>query len=104
MKTIVEVEVSEGNSITRYQSKAEGEKALADCITKRFQQAYDSPFLQEPVLFQVGIIAELEEAEKILNGTSTLSMDQYSKFYLQAFAHPDTTILTDYKKSHFQSY
>lgn len=104
MKTIVEVEVSEGSSITRYQSKADVEKALANCIIKRFQQAYDSPFLQEPVLFQVGILAELEEAERILNRTSTLSMDQYSNFYLQAFAHPDPTILTDYKKEHFWSY
>ena len=104
MKTITEVEVSVGEEIIRYHSRDEVEKALAVCITKRFQRAHDSPFLQEPVVFQVGLLAELEEADKILNGTSNLSIDPYCDFYLKAFAHPDAGIRTDYKTHHFQGY
>ena len=68
MKTITEVEVSIVSQITRFCTQLKVEQALADCITKRFKRAYDSPFLKAPVIFQVGMFAENEEAEKILLG------------------------------------
>ena len=101
MKTIVKVKVLEGNVTTQYWSKADIEKALAYCITKRFQHTHNSPFLQELVVFQVGIIAELEEADKILKRTLTLSVDQYCNFYVQSFTNPNPIILTNYNKTHF---
>ena len=52
MKTITEVEVSIGSQITRFRTQLEVEQALADCITKRFKRAYDSPFLKAPVFFK----------------------------------------------------
>ena len=66
MRTITEVEVSEGNLTTRYCTHPKVEAALANCISKRFLHDYDSPFLQIINIYQVGILTELEEAEKIL--------------------------------------
>ena len=102
MKTINEVEVSVGTLTTCYCTRTEVEAALADYISKHFLCAHNLPFLQEPTIYQVGILAELEEAEKILLGTSQLTLDSYSDFYIHSFAHPDDRILTDYNVSHFQ--
>lgn len=51
MKTITEVEVSEGTQVIRYRTRPEVERALTECISKRFTRAYDSPFLQAPTVY-----------------------------------------------------
>ena len=104
MKTITEVEVSINSQITRFRTQSEVEQALANCISKRFKRAYDSPFLKAPVIFQVGMFAEKEEAKKILLGQSSLSMDLYSNFYIRSFSDINSRLITEYKRHHFQSY
>ena len=85
MKTITEVEVSVGFQVTRFCTQPKVEQALADYITKIFKRTYDSPFLKAPVIFQVGMFSEKEEAKKILLGQFSLSLDLYSSFYIFSF-------------------
>ena len=98
MKTIIEVEVSTNHEITRYWNRIDVENTLVKCISKRFQRAYNSPFLKENFLFQVGIFAELDKADKILTGTSSISLATYSDFYIYPFKYIDQRLLTSYKK------
>lgn len=50
------------------------------------------------------MFAEKEEAIKILNGTSSISLDLYSNYYICSFSDVDARFITEYKRQHFQSY
>ena len=78
-------------------TKEEMEAAAIRENERRFTNAHRTPFYQEPLLSDIGLLAETDTVQQILDGTYAIpeDLDQYTKLLLQALRKPTTT--TDMK-------